>query len=219
MRPKLRPRNVVAVLFGGTCVLSLGGCAGVAIDASRRNLVSFGAGWGRLNTNSPASDDVPESERKLDLANVFAFDGTYARRLTGARAPVGLFAEGVLQWVPPSRVEGDGAARGCEVGWLMTGAGLRVQSPAVDGISLSGDAGYGVLRASQSGCAGNAALPGSPGSATVGSPFFGATIDFPFNQKLACSIAIRATRLPLDDLGMGERRWGGAGSLRILIAF
>jgi hypothetical protein len=189
------------------------------MDASRRNLATVGAGWGRLNTSSPPAGDVPESGRKLDLANAFALDATYGRRLTGPRAPIGLLPEGVLQWVPPSGVEGDGAAKGCDVGWVLVGAGLRIQSPAVEGVSLSGDAGYGVLRASQSGCAGNAAVSGAPGSATVGSPFFGLSIDFPLGRTVAWSIAIRAARLPLDELGLGERRWGGAGSLRILVTF
>jgi hypothetical protein len=218
MRDHPRPR-ASAIIVAVACVLACSGCAGVAIDASRRNLVSVGAGWGRLNTDSPAPADVPESERKLDLANAFALDATYARRLTGPRAPVGLFGEGVLQWVPPSGVEGNGAAPGCDVGWVMTGAGLRLQSPPVNGVSISGDVGYGVLRASQSGCGGNAAQPGSPGSATAGTPFVGLAIDFHLSPRVAWSIAIRSTRLPLDELGLGERRWGGAGSFRIIIAF
>jgi hypothetical protein len=40
-----------------------------------------------------------------------------------------------------------------------------------------------------------------------------------YSPRVAWSIAIRSTRLPLDELGLGERRWGGAGSLRIIIAF
>jgi hypothetical protein len=89
----------------------------------------------------------------------------------------------------------------------------------VNGVSLSGDVGYGVLRASQSGCGGNAARPGAPGSATAGTPFVGLAIDFHLGPRVAWSLAIRSTRLPLHELGLGERRWGGAGSLRIIIAF
>lgn len=219
MHSSIRSR-VAAALVSACALVVSGACASVPLDGSRRNLASFGAGWGRLNTDSPtAADDAPESERELDLASAFAADASYARRLTGPGAPVGLFAEAVLQWVPPSGVEGQNAAPGCDVGWLMTGAGLRLQLPMVDGVSLAGDAGYGLIRASQSGCAGNAALPGSPGSATVGTPFFGMMIDFHLGSRWAWEIAIRATRLPLDELGLGDRGWGGAGSFRILVLF
>ena len=219
----MRPSDAgwtVAVLLAGIWVLVLSGCS-TAIDTSRRNLVSVGAGWGRLNADNPppADMEIEDSERKLDFANAFAFDGTYARRLTGPRAPLGLFVEGVVQWVPPSRVEGPDAERSCEVGWLLAGGGLRIQSPSVDGISLSADGGYGLLRASQSGCSGNAAPPGSPAAATVVSPFAGFTIEFGLGPKMAWSIGIRVTRVPLDRLGLGERRWAGAGSARVLIAF
>lgn len=213
------PRSATLTL-AACSLLICAACASVPLDSSRRNLASVGAGWGRLNTDSPsAADDVPESERKLDLANAFAADVTYARRLTSSQAPVGLFAEGVVQWVPPSRVEGQNAAPDCDVGWGMVGAGLRLQLPMVDGVSLAGDAGYGMLRASQDGCAGNAALPDAPDSATVGTPFFGMMLDFHLGRRVAWEIAIRATRLPLHELGLGERRWGGAGSFRVLILF
>ena len=51
----MRPSDggwTVAVLLAGIRVLVLSGCS-TAIDTSRRNLTSVGAGWGRLNADNP----------------------------------------------------------------------------------------------------------------------------------------------------------------------
>lgn len=189
------------------------GCE-TAMDRSRRYVTTVGIGAATLNGGGPPIESAPPDT--VDFEHSFSTQASFGRRLGGPTPHMTLYADAVGAIVWGSGLRGVEAPPGCNVNWQSIGPALTMNFATPSPTSFELQGGMSFVHASRSTCAVKGGATGN--SATIVSPFIGASIVFGLTPGVGWSLGGQWLQVPLDRIGIQTtRHWGGAGSVSVVL--